>query len=167
MNYNNYFPIVEYYKKVVTPLNYSRYKVKSDKMFVCPLHDDHDPSLGLVKSEKGDLVHCFGCGFWGDVVKFHIKLQKKYQKRDIDEETAVNELCKIFNLDSNKVPKPNSSKSDCDGGAKQETALNDAIECFDIGDLYNLIQEGKRKKKPIGYFNAVVMTMLDSCKGNE
>lgn len=167
MNYNSYFPIVEYYKKVVEPLNPERYKVKSDKMFVCPLHDDHDPSLGLIKSKKGDMVHCFGCGFWGDIIKFHKTVSRRQLKKVISDEEALKELCNIFKKDYNSVPKSSSLGVTADSGASKELAVDDAIEDFDIGDFQKLMFDGKREKKPIGYFNAVVMTMVDAVKKEE
>ena len=54
-----------------------------------------------------------------------------------------------------------------DKGSRQELALDEALEKFDIGDFQRLIYEGKVNKKPIGYFNAVIMTMVDSCKEGE
>ena len=162
MNYNKYFPIIEYYKKVVQPINYNRYKVKSDKMFVCPLHDDHDPSLGLIPSKSGDMVHCFGCGFWGDIIKFHKTLQRRVYKKVISDEEARLELCKIFGLNEKDVPLVGKSDVSRDGGAGRELAVDEAIECFDIGYFYRLMLEGKKQKKSIGYFNALVMTMVDN-----
>lgn len=167
MNYNSYFPIIEYYKKVVQPIDNQRYKVKSDKMFVCPLHDDHDPSLGLIESKNGDMVHCFGCGFWGDIVKLHKTFVRRQSRRVISDDEAIRELCGIFGEKYENVPKPENTEGSKDGGARKEVAVNEAVECFDIGDFYRLIQDGKRQKKSIGYFNAVVMTMVDSCRGEE
>jgi len=163
MNYNNYFPIVEYYKKVVVPINPDRYKVKSDKMFVCPVHNDHDPSLGLIPSKSGDTCHCFGCNFWGDVVELHQRVSRRLLKKYLSEDDAIHDLCKIFNVDYKSLPL-DSNGGGLDKGLKQEVALNDAMGNFDIGDFKHLVYEGKRQKRPIGYFNALVMTMIDSCR---
>lgn len=162
MNYNKYFPIVDYYKKVVVPINPERYKVKSDKMFVCPVHNDHDPSLGLIKSKNGDTCHCFGCNFWGNVVELHQRVSKRHFKKYLSEEEAVEELCKIFNVPFDELPKEGLDNIK-DKGTRQEVALLEAIDDFDIGDFQRLIYEGKLQKRSIGYFNAVVMTMVDSC----
>lgn len=162
MNYNNYFPIVEYYKKVVVPINPSRYIMKSDKMFVCPVHNDHDPSLGLIKSKKGDTCHCFGCNFWGNVVELHQRVMKRHKKKYLSEDEAIRDLCRIFNVDYEKVPKAEGIEGIKDKSIRQEIALDESLEKFDIGDFQRLIYEGKVEGRPIGYFNALVMTMIDS-----
>lgn len=49
-------------------------------MAICPLHNDHDPSFGLIKSKKykGVLVgHCFGCGKVVDVIRLNQQLTNK------------------------------------------------------------------------------------------
>lgn len=162
MNYNPYFPIREYYEKVVVPINPDRYKVKSGKMFVCPVHNDHDPSLGLIPSKNGDICHCFGCNFWGNVVELHQKVSKKHFKKYLSEEEAVRDLCKIFRVNIEDLPVGDISDIK-DKDERRELALDEAIENFDIGDFQRLIYEGKVQGRPIGYFNAVVMTMVDSC----
>lgn len=163
VNYNKFFKPIDYYNKVVVPINPVKYKVKSDKMVVCPVHNDHDPSLGIISSDKGDLCHCFGCNFWGDVVQLHQEVSQKHFKRFMSEEEAVRDLCKIFNVNFDDVPKEGLSNIK-DKGTRQEVALSEAIENFDIGDFQRLIYEGKVDKRPIGYFNAVVMTMVNSLK---
>lgn len=160
MNYNKYFPIREYYEKVVIPINPSKYKIKSGKMFVCPVHNDHDPSLGIIKSKKGDICHCFGCNFWGNVVELHQRVSKRHFKKYLSEEEAIAELCKIFNIKRESLP---VTGSNANKEEVQELALDEAIDNFDIGDFQRLIYEGKKEKRPIGYFNAVVMTMVDAC----
>lgn len=166
MNYNKFFPIEEYYSKVVIPINPQRYKIKSEKAFVCPVHNDHDPSLGLIHSKNGDICHCFGCNFWGDVVQLHQRVCKRHFKKYLSEEEAVQDLCRLFSVNYDDIPKEGLENIK-DKGARQEVALNEAIENFDIGDFQRLIYEGKVQKRPIGYFNAVVMTMVDSCKEKE
>lgn len=163
MNYNNYFPIVEYYKKVVVPINPDRYKIKSDKMFVCPVHNDHDPSLGLIPSKNGDTCHCFGCNFWGNVVELHQRVSRRLLKKYLSEDEAIHDLCRIFNVDYKSLPLEESGGG-LDKGLKQELALSEAMDNFDIGDFKQLVYEGKKQKRPIGYFNALVMTMIDSCR---
>lgn len=163
MNYNKYFPIDEYYKKIVVPINPNRYRTKSDKMFVCPVHNDHDPSLGIIRSKDGDICHCFGCNFWGNVVELHQRVSKRHFKKYLSEEEAVRDLCKIFKVDFEELPKEDLN-SNINRGTRQELELEKSMERFDIGDFQRLLYEGKKKKKSIGYFNAVIMTMVDSCK---
>ena len=37
---------------------------------LCPWHDDHDPSLGLVEGSGKNYCHCFSCGKGGDVIEY-------------------------------------------------------------------------------------------------
>lgn len=39
----------------------------------CPLHDDKTPSM---KINKNNTVKCFSCGFYGDVIKFFMAINK-------------------------------------------------------------------------------------------
>lgn len=46
-------------------------------MAICPLHDDTDPSLGLIKDRKNKkilLCHCFGCGATANAIRFYQRL---------------------------------------------------------------------------------------------
>src|SRR5437867_12555901 len=39
-------------------------------MFRCPVHDDSSPSCHFIEDSNGTLIHCFGCGWTGDI--FHL-----------------------------------------------------------------------------------------------
>lgn len=163
MDYSKYFPILEYYEKVVIPINPRRYRIKNEKMMVCPLHNDHDPSLGLIPNKKEEIFHCLGCGQWGSIVDLHIRVCKRHFKKYMSEEEAVRDLCRIFGVDYNTLPKPDLNR-EVDKDIRQEVALAESIEKFDISDFRNLFLEGKQKKKGIGYFNTLTMIMLNEVK---
>ena len=82
--------IQRYYDEHVRNLNpkFKRYSLSVNSTVICPLHDDNDPSLGII----GDRFHCFGCGAWGNVVDLYIKVNRKYRMRTVTTATAVSEL---------------------------------------------------------------------------
>jgi len=166
MDYSKYFRVVDYYEKFVIPLNPRRYKVQSDKMMVCPLHDDHDPSLGIIPSKKeGETFHCFGCNAWGSIVELHQGVCKRLLHKYITEEESLKDLCRIMNVDYDKIPKEDLS-TDLNKGVRQEVALGQALEKFDIQDFQYMLMEGKMKNKGINYFNTITMIMLNEVKEN-
>lgn len=164
LKYKDYFPIVEYYKKVVQPVNPSHYRIKSDKMMVCPLHDDINPSMGVMNS-KGDkeLFHCFGCNQWGDVVDLHIRVSRKLFKKYLSEEEAIKDLCRIFNVPFEKFEKE-LNMATLDADIKQEIALRDNMGKFDISDFREMYIKGKLNKKSVAYFNTITMMMVNELK---
>lgn len=96
--------IADYYDKVVMPLDnkFRERSLNSSKLVICPLHDDHDPSLGLINHRflKGvKIFHCFGCGLSGTVVRFHQLIEHKYNNRNLTDEDACRELAVMFNID--------------------------------------------------------------------
>ncbi len=164
-DYSSYFPILEYYRLFVQPMNPSRYKIKNEKMMVCPLHNDHDPSMGIMESKsRGEVYHCFGCGSWGDVVDLHIGVMKRLKGIYMSYDEALRDLCRLFSVNYEDISK--SSEKEEDSQILQEIALEEAMERFDVSDYRELFLEGKRKKKSIAYFNTLTMIMVNELKGN-
>lgn len=163
VNYSKYFPIKDYYERFVIPINPRRFKVVSDKM-VCPLHNDHDPSLGIiVKKDKTEICHCFGCNYWGDIIKLHQSISQRLLGKYITPEDSLKELCNIFSVNPESLPVGDLSSIE-DKGTRQENELIQAMEDFDIGDFKYMIQRGKREKRGINYFNTITMVMVDKMK---
>lgn len=167
-SYSKYFPVIEYYKKFVSPMNPKRYWVKQNKLMVCPIHNDHDPSLGIIHGKNGsETLHCFGCNYVAkNVVQFHQDVCRVRQRRIISEEDSIRELCELFNIDFNSLPKQLIS-TDIDRDIKQQMELLDSQDRFDISDYKQFILDGKRKKRGVGYFNTLMMTMLNEVKEEE
>lgn len=160
MDYGKYFPIVDYYSRVVMPLN-SKFKINgtgSKSHMICPLHNDTDPSLGIVSSSKGELFHCFGCNSWGNVIDLHRKISKKYLNKYLTEIEATRDLCRLFDVDYKSLPKETESTS------VQELSDDDAISKslyeFSYSDFSDGILVGKGAGKGIGYFNTLLARML-------
>ena len=164
---STYFSIVEYYKKVVQPLNPAHYRIKSDKMMVCPLHDDVNPSMGIIMNGKGEeLYHCFGCNRWGNVVELHKAVSRRLFKKYLSDDEALKDLCRVFNVDYVLVS-DSIQESEKDEDIRQEVAIREAMDRFDIADYQRMFTEGKLKKKPIAYFNTLTMMMIAEMKESE
>lgn len=96
--------IADYYDKFIMPLDskFREYSLNGARLVICPLHDDHDPSLGLINHRfiKGvKIFHCFGCGASGTVIRLHQLVQHKYNNKKLTEEEACMELANMFNID--------------------------------------------------------------------
>lgn len=163
MNYSEFFSIPEYYKRVVQPINPSKYRMKSDKMMVCPLHDDVNPSMGIIRSKSGEeLYHCFGCNKWGNIIDLHKRVSRVLFKRYLTEEDSLKDLCRIFGVDYNLVSSKESEEVNED--IKVDVAINSAMERFDISDFRSMMLDGKMRKKPIGYFNTIMILAVSELK---
>ena len=161
VNYSKYFKIVDYYIKYVIPFNNKRYFVKSNTKMVCPLHDDHDPSLSVqTHSDGSETFKCFGCGKYGDIVSLHQGVVKRWKGYSIDREDARQELCKIFGIDYKSLPSELSSQE-----SFTEDTIESKIQRFDLSDYKEYILKGKREKKGITYFNTLMVMMINDVKG--
>ena len=164
-NYSKIFPVKEYYEKYIIPINPDRYHFGSDKM-VCPVHNDHDPSLGVIVSKKdGEVCHCFGCNFWGNIVELHQRVNRRHFNRYLNTEDAKKDLCKIFDVDYNSLPKEGNVATD--RYLHQEMAIDEAINNFDVSDFKYMITEGKKHRRGINYFNTLLMVLTDEVKSSE
>lgn len=166
MNYSEFFSIEEYYRRIIQPTNKHFKMVDSGSKvkMVCPFHNDHDPSLGIIKKKSGEeLCHCFGCNYWGDIIKLHQNFVKQYQRRYISPDESLGELCTLFGVDRSSLPVEDLSTIE-DTGTRQENELLRAMDDYDIGDFRYMIGEGKKKGKGVGYYNALLMMMVERYK---
>ena len=95
--------IEDYYRDNIIPLDIKfKGQVLTPKhLAICPIHEDTDPSFGLMKARNQEgvyLYHCFGCNQTGDIVSLHQKVQKNFKDRKLSVDEASKELCKIFNI---------------------------------------------------------------------
>lgn len=163
MNYSKYFPIEEYYQKVVTPID-RKYRFGSSGKLLCPVHDDKNPSMGIIREKDGkEIVHCFGCGFWGDVVQLHQRVCSRLLKKYLSADEAIRDLCSIFGVDYSIIPKETDGVSQ-DKDIRVEVGIQKAQEKFDISDFTYMFREGKLQKKGVPYFNTLLMTMVSEVK---
>lgn len=168
MDYSDKFPIIDYYKKVVNPVNPRKYWVKNDKMMVCPLHDDVNPSMGIIRGKDGkETYHCFGCNSWGNVVELHQRVSKRLFGKYITEDGAIRDLCRLFDVDYEEVSVGSDKEDSFDADIRRDNAMQKAMSQFDISDFRNKLLQGKVEKKGVAYFNTLVMIMVDKVKSSE
>lgn len=138
------------------------YKIKSDKMMVCPLHDDINPSMGIVIGKSGEeLFHCFGCNRWGNIVKLHKGVSMRLFNKHLNDNDSLKELCSIFNVPFDTFSEVEENNSESSDDIKIELAVKEGLNKFELYDFRRLMTEGKIKKKPIGYFNTITMMMVN------
>lgn len=95
--------IPDYYDKVIHNLDpkYMGRSLHVNRTVICPLHEDNDPSLGLMNHrhlKDVKLYHCFGCNSTGTIIRLHQRIVSKYEKRNITDEESCKELATIFNI---------------------------------------------------------------------
>lgn len=166
IDYSKYFPIRDYYEKVVMPIN-KKFRVTKGDKFICCLHDDTDPSMGIIKSKKkGEIFHCFGCNSWGTVIDLHKRVSLKYFNKRLDDDLAKRELCEIFNIRYEALPKEDDYKFENiqDKSVRKQYAMAEALNRFDIADFKNDFIEGKIEGKNIPYFNTLMIRMISELK---
>lgn len=159
---SKYFSIKEYYEKVIIPIDRKRFRVASGDKMICPLHNDHDPSLGIIINKGKETYHCFGCNAWGDIVDLHLRISKKYFKKYLNREESLKELCKIFNVDETEIIGIDKTKENLD--EKRDGLIEENQGKFDLTDYKYLVLNGKLQKRSIGYFNALMMSMIWALK---
>lgn len=164
VDYSKYFPIEEYYDKVVVPIN-KRFKITKSGKRICPLHDDINPSFGLVHNKNGEFYHCFGCNAWVNVIEFHKRIQSRYFNRVVNEENSVRELCKIFNVNYTDLPKQLSDyENSSDKSIRKQVALRKELDRYSLYDFNSDFLAGKMEGKGIPYFNRILIQLIDSKK---
>ena len=163
IDYGDYFPIEEYYDKVVKPIN-KKFSYSKNGKYICCLHDDKDPSLGVIHNKsKGEVFHCFGCNAWGTVVDLHKKESLKYFGKSLDDTLAVRELCDLFGIKYSSLPLEDTSEFErvADKDIRKELAVKEAINRFGIDDFRDGIIAGKMEGRGIPYFNTLLIRMID------
>lgn len=95
--------IPDYYERYVKPLDkrFSEYSLYSSRTVICPLHNDTDPSLGLINHRfltDVKIYHCFGCGASGTIIRLHQFIEELYHGRRLNEQESCNELADLFGI---------------------------------------------------------------------
>jgi len=88
MNKKPYY--IEYILKNHTIINYldtkgiyPKREVGSKKVYICPLHDDKDPSFYVYSNDLYQSYYCFGCNSYGDIINLYSELENKSLKETI------------------------------------------------------------------------------------
>lgn len=95
--------IPDYYERYIKPLDkkFSEYSFYGSRTVICPLHEDTDPSMGLINHrflQDVKIYHCFGCGASGTVIRLHQIIQDVYHNRKLSEDEACKELADLFEV---------------------------------------------------------------------
>lgn len=108
----------DFYDKVVGTQNakFGRYKFSEGATKVlCPFHEDSSPSMGFfnAKQDGREILHCFACGYSGDVFKVYADLSDVLKGRKIDKNTAYKGVAAFYNvpLDETSLNKYKEEKS--------------------------------------------------------
>lgn len=159
MDYKKIFPIREYYSKFIIPIDSGRFRLSSGGKMVCPMHKDHDPSMGVIENTTGEVCHCFGCGYSADVLKLHRDIVRRYKHRRLSDEEVKKDLCRIFGIDYSALLRKEKSIEKTRDEKRIDMMENKKKE-FDISDFRYAVMQGKKEGKGIGYFNALMMSMV-------
>ena len=95
------FDIKEYFLKTVYSRGgkYAKGHPITDRLVLCPLHEDKNPSMGFIMGKDGvEKYHCFGCGSVGDVIQLHQRINKVS-----DDIKALKEVCEILGQDFSDI----------------------------------------------------------------
>lgn len=95
--------IPDYYERYIKPLDkrFENYSFYASRTVLCPLHDDNDPSLGLISHRFYDgvkIYHCFGCGMSGTIIRLHQLIQDMYHGNKMTDEEACKDLASLFGV---------------------------------------------------------------------
>lgn len=95
--------LIDYYDNNIGPLNskYSDKSWRSVKVVVCPLHNDHDASFGILTDKNNKNIqryHCFGCGASGNIVTLHQQIQRLTKNRSLTLQEAAEELADMYHI---------------------------------------------------------------------
>lgn len=136
-----------YYRDHIVPLDrrFSKYTLGDNRTVVCPLHDDHDPSLGVIKNkDKTDRFHCFGCGASGTVVDLHRRIQGKYKNTTMNEDQASKDLARMYDIDLSELA--TKIKDRMAKWRDREIKISRGIGMFSIVDFSQGLREFKSGK---------------------
>jgi len=62
---------------------YPKREIGSKKSYVCPLHDDRDPSFYVYENDLYQSYYCFGCNSYGDIINLYSELENRSLKETI------------------------------------------------------------------------------------
>lgn len=75
--------------------------LRASRTVICPVHDDNDPSFGLMRHRHLPgvmLYHCFGCNSTGTIIRLHQRIREKYDGIKLNEQKACEEIAHIFQI---------------------------------------------------------------------
>lgn len=180
------YDIIEYYEKHLLDVevydNAVNKKVKkysqgfnTKEMAVCPLHNDHDPSFGLMNSRqyKGVRVgHCFGCNSVVDVIRLHQLLSNKGifgTVQDLSYEDAARELAqeKGLNTENLSVSQVDYNNMDIQKALSIRKAMNRYTIRDYQNDMLRIRVSGNNTKNKVTLMNRKLVQLITSLNPEE
>lgn len=149
-----------YYSVVVSPLRerFSRYSFDKSKTVVCPLHDDNDPSLGVIVSRGKERFHCFGCGAWGTVVDFAERIKHRYPDAGIGSNIEKH----IFDaLGIEPIGGIGEERKEHPLVTRRRL-IEKARKNFGVDDFREGVMDVVRGKEPVGKLDTLIVTSMMS-----
>lgn len=145
---NELFPIREYFLRQVYIRGgkYHKGHPHDDRLVLCPLHEDKNPSMGFIQGRDGvEKYHCFGCGSVGNVLELHMRINKIK-----DERKAFKDLCALFDIPDEVISKFDTMDESTDFISDRRTKiLQHRLQNTPRGFQFsfsNLIERGTSKK---------------------
>ncbi len=165
--------IADYYEKVVWNLEpkYKDYSLKYRRTVICPVHDDSDPSFGLMPNKHGDteLYHCFGCNSTGNIIDLHRKIVARYDNKKLSEEDALYELALIFqiNLEDDVLTELEEEPNFEDTYRSEMYRIDKAKQQYSLKDFSNDVIRMRKKSQHISLtdLNASYIKLVATEKG--
>lgn len=141
------------------------YKGSSGK-YVCPLHADVKPSMGVLQGKDGrDICNCFGCGEKGDLIKVHLLCEKRYFNRNIDRVTSLRELCLMFNKDYEKALSEEENLTTTKEECLDQVLLEESREQrMDLPEFKRKWKQGILENRSPVFLNSVLMERIREIK---
>lgn len=95
--------IPDYYERYIKPLDkrFAEYNFYGSRTVICPIHNDTDPSMGLINHRflsDVKIYHCFGCGASGTIIRLHQYIQDLYYNKKLTEDESCKDLASLFNI---------------------------------------------------------------------
>lgn len=116
------FPIREYYLKKVYSRGgkYTKGHPINDRLVLCPLHEDLNPSMGFItRSDGTEIYHCFGCGSVGTVLQLEERIEGHH-----DDKRGLRSLCELFGVDYEEFVKKLGEEPKVDIFAERMRKMN-------------------------------------------
>ena len=158
---NPLFSLPRYYSEYIQPLD-SKFKYRdlyTSHTVLCPLHDDHDPSFGIVHRQGKEIGHCFGCGVWVDVFSLHQKIEARWHQRNITYTQAIQELAQKWGIDLSQTTLP-AEENSFDRQLNKERKIMLAVQEYKTGDFIADLAKAKLDHKSLAYVNGLFVRLL-------
>lgn len=164
--------IPDYYNLYIAKYDtkYSEYKLGTSRLAICPLHNDTDPSFGLINHrflKEVKVFHCFGCGKSGDIVKLHQLIMSKFEHKELSEDEACRGIAKLFGIpiDDFEDIADDDYKAQFEASVRRLHNLRDVYTKRDFeNEVTGLLKQGRGTDLNLGKLNSACVRMIATSK---